>query len=241
MYNNAITINFPMGSGGHIAGRIISSCNNVSWYDHVQNGINPWDSFNIINDANFSRLHFNKRFRGALGKGVCDKTIPPVLDMAEKQGREYSQDEIETWKQRLYPNNFVYTLHSDLDRVKNFFNPAKHFVIIPEDIELLYTRWINSTCHYYVDPRNRNYLFKDLYTDKANEQGITFKECLVNDLTAQIEGYKQKTDDKDFIIKEVSQLYDKDFFVTLCEKFDLEFNEMAFRKTVKFSKDVSHL
>lgn len=239
--NNAITVNFPMGSGGHIAGRLLCTCNNVAWYDHKTNGPYPWEPFDTTYNENFSLLHYDKRFKNAIGIGICSETIPPVLDMAEKQGMLYSKSDIELWKEKLYPKNFVYTLHADLKKVKEFFAPAKHFIIIPEDIDLLVERWKNSTRKYYVSPKNKKYLFEHLYKDKAKELGTTFDKCLKADLTAQIENYKNNIDENDVVVEEVKQLFDQDYFKDVCSKLNLEFNQEEWKLTVDFARRVSHL
>lgn len=239
--NNFIAICFPMGSGGHIAGRLLASCDNVSWYDHCQNGNNPWDLFDTTYDNNFSKLHFNKRFKGAVGKGVCKLTVPPVLDMAEKQGIEYNKESITSWKSKVFPNNLIYTLSADLDNAKDFFNPAKYFLIIPNDVEMLIDRWLASTAHYYVNPKEKSFTYKDLYTQKSKLMNTDMRNILKQDMIALISNYKKYSSNNDVIVNEVSELYNVNIFKNICNKLELNFNLQNYQKTLDVILKYSHL
>lgn len=239
--NNCIVICFPQGSGGHIAGRILASCNNVAWYNHEKNGKYPWDEYRIGDDLNFSKLHFNKRFEGALGRGVCNLTVPPVLDMAEKQDLQYDKQSIINWKDKIRPNNLVYTLHADLDKAKDFFKPAKFFVIIPEDIDVLLDRWFATTAYYYVDPKNKKFLYIDLYQQRAEQAKTSVKEVLRSDMILQIENYKKHADSNDVVVSEVKDMFDRSTFKNICKKFNLQFNQSNYEKTIELANQFSHL
>ena len=105
--SNCVTINFPQGSGGHMLGRMIACCENVEWYNHEQNNEHPWLPY-MGKDKNFSKMHFNKRFKGAKPKGLDPKyTIPPVLSFARSRGINTTPSDIQAWKKKLYPNHFI--------------------------------------------------------------------------------------------------------------------------------------
>ena len=239
--NNAITINFPEGAGGHMLGRMLASCDNVAWYDHEQNGRYPWLPYNAPDDELFSRLHFNKRFAGAKSQGLDNLRIPPVLSLAESRGITTTKEDIDNWKKRLYPKNFIYTLHEKLDATKELFNPARYIVVIPEDIDLLVDRWLRSSAYYYRDPSNKSYISKDFYTDKANSLGITIRECLENDLGQLIENYKTHVIQDDILIHEINDILDYDFFVDVCERLELKINKNNYQKCKNLFHEYSHL
>ena len=46
---------------------------------------------------------------------------------------------------------------------------------------MLIERWMRSSYYYFIDPKDKTYLARDLYNDKAKEQGITMKQALRND------------------------------------------------------------
>lgn len=237
--NNCIAICFPQGAGGHIAGRILASCNNVAWYDHRQNGKFPWDPYTLGSDYDFSPLHFNKRFAGAEGKGICKLTVPPVLDMARKQELLYNKDVISKWKESVRPNNLIYTLHANLDEAKDFFKPAKFLVIIPDNLDQLIDRWLKTTYYYYVDPKDKTYRYGDLYQKKADDYRLDIREVLKKDMIPQIENYKRHATEDDIVISQVSTLYDCDNFRKICRTFNLSFNLSAYEKTVGLAKRFS--
>ena len=239
--NNCITINFPEGSGGHMLGRVLMSCNNVAWYDHKQNGEFPWIPYNAPEDELFSRLHFNKRFRGAADKGNKDPNrIPPVLSVAESRGIKVTKEEIDKWKEKLYPYNFVYTLHDKLDETKKFFNPAKHVVVLPDDIDLMIERWKNSSYYYYRDPKDKSYLSRDFYKDKAKSLGITMRQALRNDFEDLLSNYAKHLTEDDVIINDVNLITDYDYFTEVCKKLDLVVNPAHYQKVIKLFKEESH-
>lgn len=239
--DNSIVINFPQGSGGHIVGRFLASCDNVVWYDHSQNGEHPWIPYTLGSDHNFSRLHFNKRFKGAIGKGICKHTVTPVLDMAEKQNVKYKIEDINKWKQQVYPQNLLYTLHADLNKTKEFFKKSKFVVIIPEDIDLLIDRWMKSTYYYYVDPKRKDFLYRDLYEEKSKKLNLSIQECLQQDFIRQLNNYKKYSNKTDIVIDEAKKLYDIDFFKDICNKLSLTFNQDNYKKVLDLAKKYSHL
>lgn len=239
--NNAITINFPEGAGGHMLGRMLASCDNVAWYDHEQNGAYPWEPYNAPDDEMFSRLHFNKRFAGSSSQGADKLRIPPVLSLAESRGIVTTKDDIDSWKQQLSPKNFIYTLHERLDETKKLFNPAKFIVVIPQDIELLIDRWIRSSFYYYRDPKNKSYISGDFYKDKAARLGITMRQALENDLSPLVENFKENVTDDDIVITEINDILDYDFFEEVCNKLDLKINKSNYEKCKLLFENNSHL
>jgi len=239
--NNCITINFPQGCGGHMLGRMIAACDNVAWYNHDQNGDHPWIPY-AGSDKNFSKMHFNKRFKGAAKQGLDPLfTIPPVLSFAKSRNITTSPADIQAWKQKLYPNHFIYTLHDDLDATKAFFNPAKYIVVIPNDIDLLIERWMRSSYYYFVDPKNKDYLYRDLYNDKANEQGVSMKQVLTNEFEAQILNYKTYSTADDVVIHEINDVLDYSVYEEMCFKLGLVVNKENYEKCKELFRDQSHL
>ena len=239
--NNCILINFPQGAGGHMLGRMIASCDNIAWYDHAQNGEHPWEPYNEPNDVGFSKMHFNKRFAGASGAGSDNLRIPPMLKTAEERGIVTTREDIQGWKERLAPNNFVYTNHERLDDTKKLFDPAKYIVVIPKDIDLLIERWMRSSYFYFVNPKDKTYLARDLYNDKAKEQGITMKQVLQNEFEVQLANYKKYVTSDDIIIDEVQDILNYDVFEEVCTKLELVINKENYDKCKELFKNRSHL
>ena len=239
--NNCILINFPQGAGGHMLGRMIASCDNVAWYDHEQNGLKPWLPYNVPEDIGFSKMHFNKRFAGASGKGKDELRIPPILNTAKRRGITTTKEDMQKWKQKLSPNNFVYTNHELLDETKELFDPAKYIVVIPQDIDLLIERWMRSSYYYFIDPKDKTYLARDLYKDKAKEQGITMKQALRNDFEVQLSNYKEHITDRDILVEEIQDVLDFDYFTDICNKLDLVVNETNYSKCRTLFENRSHL
>ena len=113
---------------------------------------------------------------------------------------------------------------------KIFFDPAQYVVVIPNDIDLLIERWMRSSYYYFVDPKNKEYLYKDLYEDKAKEQGITMKQVLINEFEDQIENYKKYSTDKDVIITEINDVLKFDVYEEMCKKLGLIVNKVNYDK-----------
>lgn len=232
--NNCITINFPQGSGGHAVGRLISSCNNVLWYDHDTNGMCPWKPYNDVVDSSFTPFHFTRRFKGSQGYGVCEKTVPPVLDFADRSNLECNVDQITEWKKKVYPYNLIYPLHADLDKTKEFFKPAKHIVIIPNNVEQLVDRFLLTTYNYFISWKDKTYTYEKYYNDMSLETGLTPKDCIYNDLITVINNYKSLICKEDVVISHVSDLLDKNYFQKVAEKMQLDFNLKNYEKTARF-------
>jgi len=224
--NNSIAICFPMGAKGHIAGRLLASCNNVAWYNHVRNGSQPWLPYDDEERKDFTPFHFNRRFYGAKGNGVCDKTVPPVLDMAKKNGykKENYQDIID-WKQKLFPNNLLYPLHSDLDKAHNFFINSKFLVILPTDIDALVDRFMKTTAKYFVNSRDKTYTFLDHYENVDNVKTA---------LEEKIQNFKDNILETDVVINNVDELLNFNFFKDVCNKLDLQTNYDNYKKVKRF-------
>lgn len=223
--NNFIAICFPMGAKGHIAGRLLASCSNVSWYNYKKNGNNPWEPYSD-DRPNFTPYHFSRRFAGAVGKGVCSKTVPPVLDMAEKNGyKNDSYQDIVKWKKQLCPNNLVYPLHSDLDKAHKFFISSKFLVVIPSDIDALVDRFMRTTANYFINSKNKAYTFLDYYENAENVKIA---------LEQKIQNFKDNTLQTDIVINNVDELLDFNFFKDICSKLDLQINRDNYEKVKGF-------
>ena len=231
--NNCIVINFPPGAKGHIASRLIASCDNVIWYNHFKNGNYPWEPYNDI-DINFTPFHFTRKFSGAEHAGVCDKTITPVLDIAEKNNISYNKENIDIWKAKLYPTNFVYPLHSELDKSKKFFCPAKHLVIIPKNIDHLVERFMNTTFNYFVSSNDKNKTYKHVYEEKSKQKNISVYNLVKEDLTKIIQNYNTYIDDNDYVLDDVNKMLLEENFQSICNFLDIKFNKHNYQKTKQF-------
>jgi hypothetical protein len=225
-----------MGAKGHIAGRLLATCNNVAWYDHSPNGKNPWNEYTDIND-NYTLFHFTRRFRGAVGKGVCSKAIPPVLEIADRLNLQYDKNSIIKWKKDLYPLHFVYPIYDKLSSTRSFFAPAKHLVIIPDNLDNLVDRFIKTSFYYYIHPKDKTITFKHKYEAMSKKTNRTVRECIEHDLQETITEFKINKTDSDTCINNVDNLLDLDYFVTVINQLNLDFNRKKYLKTVKFIKD----
>jgi hypothetical protein len=235
-YDNCVVINFPIGAKGHIAGRLLATCNNVAWYNYKTNGKNPWNAYNDPND-NFTLFHFTRRFYGAVGKGVCSNTIPPVLEIADRLNLSYNNSSIVKWKKDLYPLHFVYPINDKLSSAKEFFGPAKHLVIIPDNIDNLVDRVIKTSFHYFINPKDKTKTFKDKYENMSKKTNQTVKECIEQDLLKMIDEFNTNRTAADTCVSDVDNLLDLDYFLTVIKNLNLEFNRNDYLKTVKFIKD----
>ncbi len=211
--SNCITINFPNGAGGHQLGRLIATCDNVVWYDHDGNGSNPWILYDEP-DPRFTKFHFNRRFKGATGNGVCEKTIIPVGSKSTKNLQDQKKI-INDWKEKLAPNNFVYTLHEPVDIVRNIFGANKEIFIIP-DIEFLYERFMKYSYYYFVDPKDKSYTLGDKLQHDKNK---IYK--FLQDKIVQLEN---SITENTFVVNNVKDMLDQTNFKKLCTHFDLDFN-----------------
>ena len=135
----------------------------------------------------------------------------------------------------------LYTLHADLDKTKSFFKNSKHVVIIPKNIDLLIDRWLRSTYYYYVDPKEKSFLYRDLYIEKAEKLNLSIRDCLRKDFESQINNYKKYIDTQDVVVNEAKKLHDEDYFKSLCEKLSLEFNIVNYKKVLELAERYSHL
>lgn len=235
MLNNIITINFPQGCGGHIAGRILASSEDVAWYNHDQNGDNPWDLYTA--DLLFSKLHFTRRFV----TDTIDGGVPPVLDMAEKKGVPYSRESLDPWLQMTSPKNILYPLHCDLPRTRRFFQSEKHLVIIPYNIDKLVEQWMRSSRFYFVSTNDKSFLYDDLYKQISIERNKSVEECVKEDLEKQVEQYKKDIIPKDVLINDVGEMFDPVNCESIMERLGLKFNLERFLKVMELVEKHSHL
>lgn len=211
--NNCITINFPNGARGHQLGRLIATCDNVVWYDYEGNGVDPWILYNEP-DPRFTKFHYNRRFKGATGKGVCEKTIIPVGSKS-KVPLEEQKNIINDWKTKLNPNNFIYTLHEPVDVVRDIFGKQKEIFIIP-DIDFLYDRFMQTSYYYFVDPTNKEFTLGDK---------LEHSETKIRDfLHSKICDLENNITENTFVIKDVSDMLIEKNFLKLCNHFNLDFN-----------------
>jgi hypothetical protein len=208
MSNPIIVINVNMGSKGHQIGRLIASCSNVLWYDHTDNGTNPWDPCSGILNSELSGFHFDRRFADST-------TIPPVLDYARRSGLperpELSFDRCNDGQ------FFIYVTHSDLDESRNYFK-GQHLVVLDKDIE----RFMNTSWNFRVGKTKT--LISELYTTDEVET------MLIN----TFDNYETNVKSNDVVIDTIADLLDIDNFKLLCERLSLEFNEDGYNKVRTF-------
>jgi hypothetical protein len=236
---NIIPIIFVPGAKGHQIGRLLASCDNVRWYDHFKNGDHPWLPAMGMDMGNISKFHFDRRFRGASGIGIDDFTIPPVLDMAERN--QYSLDErqiLDSWSKKISPFYCVYPLHARLDASKQLFKDSKHLVVLCSDVDKLVNRFIKTTANFvysYADPKKKTFYqhFESLHLDIGYE---TWIKTYINSL---LDNYKSNIQEQDYVIDDIEQLLDYDKFQDLCRHFDLTANEQNYNKVHDFVKEDS--
>lgn len=215
--NNCIIINAPMGAGAHQLGRLIATCNNVVWYNYKGNGTNPWNSYQE-KDKNFTPYHFNRRFAGAVGKGVCENTIPPIGSKSNKTLKE-QQAEISKWCNKLYPNMFVYPLHESVDLTRSIFKTKKEIFIIPT-IDQLFERFMKTSYYYFASPNDKKITVGDLFSHN--------KDAIKEHLELKIHELKTNITKDVYVVNNVSKLLLQDNFEHLCKHFNLDFNFDSF-------------
>ena len=202
-----------MGAKAHQLGRLIASCDNVVWYDYKGNGVNPWNLYQE-EDKNFTPYHFNRRFAGAVGKGICENTILPIGSKSDKTLKE-QQVEISKWCNKLYPSMFVYPLHESVELTRSVFKTKKEIFIIPP-IDQLFNRFMKTSYYYFASSDNKHITIGDLF----NHNRTAIKEHLelkINELKTSI------TKDV-YVVNNVDNLLHQNNFKHLCKHFDLDFN-----------------
>lgn len=206
-----------MGAKGHQLGRLVASCNDVLWYDHDRNGRTPWEPYNDV-DVNFTKFHFNRRFNGAVGYGICEKTIPPILSKSD-QTLEYQKQQIELWSNKLSPNKFVYPLHDSVNDVRLVCNTWREIFIIP-DIDKCLDRYMRTTAKYFVRSDDKTFTYGDYYSN--DEQLI--REHIID----KVQDLKNNITENVFVINDVRELLDINNFKKLCYHLELDFNFDSF-------------
>lgn len=221
-----IVINAPMGAKGHQMGRLLASCDNVAWYDTQANGVHPWmpyiekELYGV--DNHFTKYHWNRRFSNGL-------TVPPVLDMAERQGLSTgSYDALKEAILGVLPKHLLYALHGPLDKSKAFFKDAKHVVVIPKDMAKLLARYCQTSAKYYVNPAEPTKTFYDLY--EGNYM------LMLEHLQRVVDNYSRFATEDDVIVAEPEKFFVEENFRKVCDKFELEFNKEKFDKVINFLK-----
>jgi len=202
--NPVIVINVNMASKGHESGRLVSSCSNITWYDHPGNGNNPWEPCNNILNAELSGFHYDRRF-------ADNSTIPPVLDFSRRSG--LPERPVIEYKDRL----LTYITHSYLDESREYFN-GKHLVVLHKDLD----RFMNTSWKFRVGKTKR--LVSELYTE----------EQIVEMLNSIYDNYKDNITEDDFVIESIDELFDQDIFKNMCNKLELEFNEDRYIQVKRF-------
>jgi len=215
--SNCITINAPMGAKAHQLGRLIASCDNVLWYNYKGNGTNPWEFYNE-KDAGFTKFHFNRRFAGATGHGVCSKTIIPIGSKNDAPINEQCSI-INMWCETISPKNFVYPLHEPVKLTRKIFLNSKEIFIIP-DLDIVFERFMKTSYHYFISGEK-----KDTTIGKQfNYDTTAIKESLKNKIIDLKDNYNKNV----YVVNDVKDMLDKTKFKELCKHFDLDFNLECF-------------
>jgi hypothetical protein len=198
-----------MASKGHQIGRLISSCDNVLWYNHKDNGEHPWLPCDGILNSELNKFHFDRRFN--------DNTIiPPALDFARRSGLEEECPDI-SYARCQDGQNLLYVTHSNLDEARDYFK-GKHLVVLNKDS----VRFMETSWKFRVGKTKK--LISELYTEEEVETL----------LSSTLENYREHTNSDDFVIGSIDDLLDEDYFNILCERFDLIFNENEYNKVKEF-------
>ena len=208
MNNPIIVINVNMASKGHQIGRLISSCDNVLWYNHKDNGEHPWLPCDGILNSELNKFHFDRRFSDS-------STIPAVLDFARRSG--LPEDTNISYDMCQNGQNIVYVTHSNLDESREFFK-GRHIVILDKN----YDRFMKTSWNYKVGTTKK--LISELYTEKEVETM----------LNSTLNNYTEHMNTDDFVISSINDLFNIDTFVLMCDKFNLIFNEDEYNKVKEF-------
>lgn len=244
--HNIICLNVVEGARGHQIGRLISSCDNVEWYDWDKNGTTPWLPNTNPSTSDLSIYHFDRRFDGAVGVGICDKTVPPVLDFAKRNTYlEITFQDILSWKDKISPKNLLYVSHSNLDQSKNFFQNCKHVVVINDNIDDIVQRYLKTTANFIYSWKpvgSKDWtLQKHRLTFKQavlkEHPNINYEEWVKNHLVDKLNNFKRHISSNDFVISKIEDLFDQSVFEKLCIKFNLDINKDTYNKVYNFVKD----
>lgn len=230
--DNIIVISFPMGASGHKAGRLLATCEDVAWYNHHANGLHPWQPYRENGlygvDDGFTPFHWNRRFQGARGLGVDEFTVPPVLDYAKRNGVQgASASVIADWKAQLYPQHLMYAAHGSLAESRAFFAPAKHLVIIPNDIELLLDRVMQTTAKYYFSSSDKSVTFMEYYGSKTAVKDM---------LRKTVQNLQDNVVSTDIVIQDVVELLDRDRFKSVIERLGTKYAEKPYNRVLNLFK-----
>ena len=209
MNNPIIVINVNMASKGHQIGRLISSCDNVLWYNHKDNGEHPWLPCDGILNSELNKFHFDRRFDD-------NTTIPPALDFARRSGFTVEYPDI-SYDRCQDGQNLLYITHSKLDEARDYFK-GKHIVVLDKNPE----RFFETSWNYKVGRTKER--INRLYTE----------EQIVSMLSSTLENYREHMNSDDFVIGSIDDLLDEDYFNILCERFNLIFNEDEYNKVKEF-------
>jgi len=209
MNNPIIVINVNMASKGHQIGRLISSCDNVLWYNHKDNGEHPWLPCDGILNSELNKFHFDRRFDD-------NTTIPPALDFARRSGFTEEYPDI-SYDRCQDGQNLLYITHSKLDEARDYFK-GKHIVVLDKNPE----RFFETSWNYKVGRTKER--INRLYTE----------EQIVSMLSSTLENYREHMNSDDFVIGSIDDLLDEDYFNILCERFNLIFNEDEYNKVKEF-------
>lgn len=148
------------GAGGHRLGRIISCLDNVYWYSHVNNGINPWDASNndIVAGKNISKYHYDRL--------INDTMVPLVGHRIERYWDSADFDhyyrlwtsgmELSGANDIINSGQYIsWVLHDQPDVLRNRFPNCK--IIHLKDPENVLDRFMQTTALFPIHIRNIQY------------------------------------------------------------------------------------
>lgn len=153
------------GAGGHRLGRIISCIDNVYWYSHDRNGINPWDVFftDKVSGKNISQYHYDRL--------VGNQTVPLLGERIEQwwnlEDIDYFYNsiwtkEIEKFQSMLETKYIHWVLHDSPKHILARFPNAKIIALVDTDVDAVVDRYLETTakfpCYYHHKNLKPNYL-----------------------------------------------------------------------------------
>ena len=165
------------GGGGHRLGRIVSCLDNVYWYSHEFNGLNPYDvSYNnVVNGKDISPYHFDRLHK--------NKILPVVGERLERYFDSADYDEVyDLWNNhmdsagidQIMENKYVlYVLHDKPENILKRFPNCKIINLVDIDIELTADRYMNTTALFPI--HINSIVPKPRYINTFNEKLIELR------------------------------------------------------------------
>jgi hypothetical protein len=204
------------GGGGHRLGRLVSCLNNVHWYSHAFNGLQPYDvSYNnIVNGKDISPYHFDRLYN--------NRIIPVVGERLERYFDSADHDKVyKLWNdymnttdidQILSNKYLLYVLHDNPADILNRFPNCKIINLIDVDIESTADRYIKTTALFpiHINSINPRPWYINAFNKKITELCSMVDKPTYRDYWAYITYNTLYVDDyvmeyKDYVIKIITE------------------------------------